>query len=77
MLAAIIRKIAAASQGLLRCSLTSCGTPALRSRMLSRAEAPKADRAFRCATPHLRNGGIVLLHTDNVVEIVRGDRPER
>jgi hypothetical protein len=30
-------------------------------------------RAFRCGTPHLQSGGIVLLHTDNLVEILRGE----
>jgi len=54
-------------------ALTSCGTPALQSRMRS-VEAPKGDRPFRCATPYLQSGGIVLLHTDNVVTIIRGDK---
>lgn len=30
------------------------------------------ERLFRCGTPHLQSGGIVLLHTGNVVEILRG-----
>lgn len=29
---------------------------------------------FRCGTPYLQSGGIVLVSTDNVVTILRGER---
>jgi hypothetical protein len=41
----------------------------------AKVQPPMADREpFRCGTPHLQMGGIILAQTGNVVEIIRGEK---
>jgi hypothetical protein len=38
--------------------------------------APEPRPLMRCGTPYLQSGGIVIAHTGNLAEIIRGDSPK-